>query len=113
MNILGLQLNPDGTVLRLGAAPGDLVGSITSGDNITFWTGHLEGHINPATFDVRLDDTHGVSYVMNGIVFGADRLADDKAVDVVVAFGVKTRNVVQHAEMVRTALLLVIKPGLV
>jgi len=72
MNILGLQLRPDGTVLRVGTPPGDLVGSITNGDNFTFWTGHLEGHINPATFDIRLDDTHGVSYVMSGISFGND-----------------------------------------
>jgi len=72
VNILGLQLNPDGTVLRVGTPPGDLVGSITNGDNFTFWTGHLAGHINPATFDVRLDDTHGVSYVMSGVSFGND-----------------------------------------
>jgi len=72
VNILGLQLNPDGTVLRVGAAPGDLVGSLTNGDNFRFWTGHLEGHINPATFDVRLDDTHGVSYVMSSVSFGND-----------------------------------------
>jgi len=72
VNILGLQLNPDGTVARMGTPPGTLVGSITNGDNFRFWTGHLEGHINPATFDVRLDDTHGVSYVMNNVSFGND-----------------------------------------
>jgi len=72
VNILGLRVNPDGTVYRMGTPPGDLVGSITNGDNHTFWTGHLHGHIDPATFDVRLDDTHGVSYVMSGISFGND-----------------------------------------
>jgi len=73
LNLLGFQLNPDGvTVSRIGTRPGELAGSLTNRDSFTIWTGHLEGHIDPGAFDVRLDDTHGVSYVMSNVTFGAD-----------------------------------------
>jgi len=76
VNILGIQLNPDGTVLRHTPMPGDLVGSLTNMDRFTFWMGHLGGitGLDPGMgrFDIRLDDTHGVSYVMNNVAITND-----------------------------------------
>ena len=71
-NILGLSL-----FLAAGywPRPGDLVGSITNGERVTFWTGYLSEFIDigRGVFDIRLDDTHGISYVMNNVAIPSDR----------------------------------------
>ena len=77
VNMLGIQLNPDGTLIDLRPPPGALAGSLTNMDRFTFWVGHLfatqELNLGTTTVDIRLDDTHGVSYVMNNVDITSDR----------------------------------------
>jgi len=77
LNLLGIQLNPDGSLINLRPPPGALAGSLTNMDRFTFWTGHLASErdiqVGHGVFDIRLDDTHGVSYVMNNVAIPGDR----------------------------------------
>ena len=65
VNVLGIQLYPDGRLAALQPPPGSLVGSILNTERFTFWTGHLDGLVG-GVFDIRLD-THGAvdSFVIN------------------------------------------------
>ena len=78
INMLGIQLNPDGTLIDLRPPPGALAGSLTNTDRFTFWVGHLfatgELNLGSTTADIRLDAPGGVSFVMNNVDITSDRL---------------------------------------
>jgi len=74
-NILNLQLSADGTLTttqagQAGVTTTELRGSITNRDNFRFWTGNVE--LNPGTYDIRLDDVQGNSYVKDNVQITGD-----------------------------------------
>jgi hypothetical protein len=66
-NVLNLQLNPDGTLAQAqaGVQSNELRGSITNRDSFRFWTGNVD--LKGNTFDIRIDDVQGNSYVKSNI----------------------------------------------
>jgi len=66
-NILNLQLNADGTLAQAqaGVQSTELRGSITNRDSFKFWTGNVD--LTGNTFDIRIDDVQGNSYVKGNV----------------------------------------------
>lgn len=71
-NILGLQLNDDGTVNSSNASTNanERSGSIVNLDNFRFWLGMVA--LRPDKYDIRVDDVRGNSYVKTNVQITSD-----------------------------------------
>jgi len=71
-NILGL---PVFLTTHIWPEPGDLVGSITNGESVRFWTGHLSEFIDigRGVFDIRLDRGVVDTFQMTNVTITSDR----------------------------------------
>jgi len=72
VNILTLDLKEDGTVenLGVGTQAGERRGSLTNKEAFNFWLGNLK--VNPGSYDIRLDNVQGDSYVKNNVQITGD-----------------------------------------
>jgi len=66
-NVLNLRLNPDGTLDQAQASvqSNELRGSITNRESFKFWTGNVQ--LSGNTFDIRIDDVQGNTYVKSNV----------------------------------------------
>ena len=75
INILSIQLNEDGTAVRrdidgVTQYVTDLRGSIIHGDTFRFWMGNLD--LGDGTYDIRVDDVHGMAYLKRNVHIASD-----------------------------------------
>ncbi|MCL2065333.1 MAG: hypothetical protein FWG98_13325 [Candidatus Cloacimonetes bacterium] len=75
VNILSIQLNEDGTAVRrdidnVTMYVTDLTGSIVTRDSFRFWMGNLD--LRDGTYDIRVDDVHGMAYLKRNVQISSD-----------------------------------------